>query len=99
MFLAQIQSKLMGLLLHLPGERGQAFTSPGLEIFHTILNWGIKRYSALDYCAPEKLWATEANGQLGSQTPLLLGARCVPPKGSGTDHDLHSQTFQKAPTG
>ena len=38
-----------------PRGGGRAFTSPRLEIFYTILNWGIQRCSALDYCAPEKL--------------------------------------------
>lgn len=66
-----------------PPREGRARARPRLGIFYTILNWGIKIYSALDYCAPEKLWVTEANGQLDSQRPLLSGVLGSPLSGSG----------------
>lgn len=80
-----------------PPREGRARARPRLGIFYTILNWGIKIYSALDYCAPEKLWVTEANGQLDSQRPLLSGVLGSPLSGSGAgggDHELPSQPFQ-----
>lgn len=67
---------------YLPEEGGPSLAQ-GWEYFYSIPNWGIKIHFALDYCVPEKLWVTKANGRLDSQKPLLSGILGLPPSGPG----------------